>query len=95
MANPFPAPASSGRPFGSLKNEVGSFRRSSKITSGTILPPSSPRRSPLCWVSASARTYNHSEVSGQLASVVLNSLAVHGFRPRARAIASPEGKATE
>src|SRR5215467_13023601 len=81
-------PASPGCHLGALNNDVGSWRRSSKMTSATILPPTSPRYSPLCWTSASVSTYNHKGVSDQVAGV-FSSLAVHGVRPRARAMASP------
>ena len=46
------APPSSGRQSGLCRNDVESSRRSSKITSATILPPTSPRCSPRCWTYA-------------------------------------------
>src|SRR5262249_40782599 len=91
--SPF-ALASPGRQSGEFRKDVGSWRRSSKITSATSLPPTSPRCSPLRWTSASASTYSHKGVSDQVAEV-LSSVAVHGVRPRTRAMASPDGNATE
>ena len=80
-------PARSGRQSGSLSNDVGSFLSNSTMTSATILPPSSPRYSPLCCASDSPRTYNHNGVPEKLAPASFNSVAIDGSRPAARAMA--------